>query len=228
MQPPVSPSVPNAFDRLLGYDLAIGARAGARLVAGADEVGRACLAGPLVAAACLFDWNALTPVDLDRLERLNDSKKLKPARCRELRAVITELAVCVAVCVVTAAEIDRDRLDVSNLRALRQTVSELKPAPGLCFTDGFAVPDCRYETTALVRGDETSAAVAAASVVAKATRDELMEAVIAAYPHYGFDGNQGYITKEHNDAIRRFGVTPQHRLTYDCAIYREVGRRSAA
>lgn len=86
MQPPVSPSVPNAFDRLLGYDLAIGARAGARLVAGADEVGRACLAGPLVAAACLFDWNALTPVDLDRLERLNDSKKLKPARCRELRA----------------------------------------------------------------------------------------------------------------------------------------------
>ena len=136
--------------------------------------------------------------------------------------------MCVAVCVVTAAEIDRDRLDVSNLRALRQTVSELKPAPGLCFTDGFAVPDCRYETTALVRGDETSAAVAAASVVAKATRDELMEAVIAAYPHYGFDRNQGYIANEHNDAIRRFGVTPQHRLTYDCAIYREVGRRSAA
>ena len=91
----------SAFDRLLAYDLVIGARTGARLVAGADEVGLACLAGPLVAAACLFDWKALTSADLDRLAGLNDSEKLKPARCRELRTVITELAVWVEVCVAT-------------------------------------------------------------------------------------------------------------------------------
>jgi ribonuclease HII len=229
MQPSRPPSVLTAFDRLLAYDLEIGARTGAHLVAGADEVGCACLAGPLVAAACLFDWNALTPAELDRLARLNDSKKLKPARCSELRTVITELAVCVAVCVVTPAEIDRDRLHVSNLRALRETVSQLEPAPDVCFTDGgFAVPDCRYDTTALVRGDETSAAVAAASVVAKATRDELMDAVITEYPEYGFERHQGYITEEHNDAIRRNGVTRHHRLSYKCAIYRELSLRPAA
>jgi ribonuclease HII len=213
----------NTFDRLLAYDLEMSVR----LVAGADEVGRACLAGPLVAAACLFDWKALTPADLDRLARLNDSKKLKSARCRELRPVITELAVCVAVYVVTPDEIDRDGLDVSNLRALRETVSRLEPAPGVCFTDGFPVPNSRCETTKLVRGDETSAAVAAASVVAKAIRDDLMEAVAAQHPDYGFDRHQGYITEAHNDAIRRLGVTSHHRRSYDCAIYRELGLRPA-
>jgi ribonuclease HII len=208
---------------MLAFDLVIGARTGACLVAGADEVGRACLAGPLVAAACLFDWNALTPAELVRLERLRDSKDLKPARCRELRTAITELAVCVEVCVVNPAEIDRDGLHDSNLRALRETVSRLKPTPRVCFTDGFAVPDTRYSTIELVRGDETSAAVAAASVVAKAKRDELMEKVIADHPDYGFERHQGYITEEHNDAIRRLGViTGLHRMSYDCAIYREL------
>ena len=94
----------------------------------------------------------------------------------------------------------------------------------MCFTDGAAaVPDSRYDTTALVRGDETSAAVAAASVIAKATRDDLMVEVIAEYPKYGFERHQGYITKEHNDAIRQFGATRHHRLSYKCAIYRELG-----
>jgi ribonuclease HII len=215
----------SAFDRLLAYDLVIGARTGARLVAGADEVGLACLAGRLVAAACLSDWKALTSADLDRLAGLNDSKKLKPARCRELRTVITELAVWAEVCVATPAEIDRDGLHDSNLRALRETVSHLRPAPEVCFTDGAAaVPDSGYDTTALVRGDETSAAVAAASVVAKATRDDLMDEVIAEYPKYGFERHQGYITKEHNDAIRRHGViTGLHRMSYKCGIYRELG-----
>ena len=91
-QPWHLPSVLSAFDRLPAYDLVIGARTGARLVAGADEVGIACLAAPLVAAACLFDWKALTSADLDGLAGLNDPKKLKPARCRELRTVITALA----------------------------------------------------------------------------------------------------------------------------------------
>lgn len=211
------------FPNLLAYDLATGAR----LVAGADEVGRACLAGPLVAAACLFDWEALTPAELDRLARLRDSKQLTLARRRELRTVITELAVDVAVCVVTPARIDRDGLGVSTLRALRETVSQLDPAPGVCFTDWYAVPASRYETTKLERGDKTSAAVAAASVVAKATRDDLMDAVAAEHPGYGFERHQGYITDEHNDAIRRLGVNRQHRRSYNAAIYRELGLRPA-
>jgi ribonuclease HII len=126
--------------------------------------------------------------------------------------------------VVWPAEIDRDGLHVSNLRALRETVSQLEPAPDVCFIDGSAtVPGSRYATTELVRGDETSAAVAAASVVAKATRDDLMKPIAAAYPAYGFERNQGYITEEHNDAIRGFGITRHHRLSYKCAIYRELG-----
>jgi ribonuclease HII len=203
----MQPRRPNAFDRLLAYDLAVGAR----LVAGADEVGVACLAGPLAAAACLFDWSALTPAGLDQLARLNDSKKLKPARCSELRAVITELAVCVKVCEVKPDEIDRDGLGVSNLRALRETVSRLEPAPEVCFTDGrSAVPNCRHATTELVRGDATSAAVAAASVVAKARRDELMDEVIAEYPDYGFERHQGYNTEAHRrDPPSRRHPTPQ-------------------
>jgi ribonuclease HII len=137
--------------------------------------------------------------------------------------VITELAVCVEVCAVEPDEIDRDGLGVSNLRALRETVSRLEPAPEVCFTDGrSAVSDCRHATTELVRGDETSAAVAAASVVAKATRDELMDEVIAEYPDYGFERHQGYNTEAHRDAIRLHGVTRHHR-SYNCAIYHEIG-----
>jgi ribonuclease HII len=209
------------FPGLLEYDLATGVR----LVAGADEVGRACLAGPLVAAACLFEWDALTAARRDRLVRLDDSKELNSACCRELRTVIEELAVCVAVCVVTPAEIDRDGLHVSNLRALQEVVSQLRPAPGVCFSDGYAVPAPWGETTMLVGGDRTSAAVAAASVVAKARRDELMAEVASEYPQYGFGQHQGYITPQHNDAIRLHGPTRHHRRSYNAAIYRELGLR---
>lgn len=98
----------------------------------------------------------------------------------------------------------------------------------MCFIDGYAVPACRYETTKLERGDETSAAVAAASIVAKATRDDLMDAVAAEHPDYGFNRHQGYITPKHNDAIRRLGITRHHRRSYNAAIYRELGLRHAA
>jgi ribonuclease HII len=213
------------FPSLLAHDLATGLR----LVAGADEVGRACLAGPLVAAACLFEWEALDPADRDRLAGLRDSKTLSPARCRELRPVIEDLAVDVAVCVVTSVEVDRDGLEVSNLRALRDVVSKLTPQPQACFTDGFAVPASCGETTKLVRGDDTSAAVAAASVIAKAVRDELMAEIAVRYPGYGFERNQGYNTPEHAEALRRLKViTPEHRRSFDAKIYRELGLHPAA
>ena len=154
------PAMGNRFPDLREFDLATGVR----LVAGADEAGRACLAGPLVAAACLFEREALSDTDLDRLVHLRDSKKVSPSRRRVLRTAICELAVSVAVSVVSPAEKDRDGHDVSNVRALREAVSRLEPAPEVWFTDWYAVPDCRYSTTALERGDGTSAAVAAASI----------------------------------------------------------------
>ena len=183
----------NGFRSLLAFDLATGVR----LVAGADESGRACLAGPLVAAACLFDWKSLNDAELDRLAQLRDSKKVTPTRRRELRTVIRELAVNVAVSVISPAEIDRDGLDVSNRRALREAVSQLEPAPGVCFTDWYVVSECRYPTTRLEGGDNTSAAVAAASIIAKTTRDEKMAALAAEYPGYGFERHKGYINETH-------------------------------
>jgi ribonuclease HII len=209
----------NHFPSLLAFDLATGVR----LVAGADESGRACLAGPLVAAACLFDWKSLNDAQLYRLARLRDSKKVTPTRRRELRTVIRELAVSVAVSVISPAEIDRDGLDVSNLRALREAVSQLEPAPGVCFTDWYTVLECRYATTRLEGGDNTSAAVAAASIIAKTTRDEMMAALATEYHGYGFERHKGYINETHVDAIRRLGITPHHRKSFDAAIYREIG-----
>jgi len=212
----------NSFESLREFDLATGVR----LVAGADEAGRACLAGPLIAAACLFDWNSLTDAELDRLSWLRDSKKVSPPRRRQLQTVIRELAVCVAVCVVPPAEIDRDGLHVSNLHALREAVSQLEPAPDVCFIDAYAITECRHTATALPDGDNTSAAVAAASIIAKTTRDELMTEIAGDYPDYGFEGHKGYINDTHNDAIRRHGVTPHHRRSFDAAIYREIRLRT--
>ena len=211
----------NRFRSLLAFDLATGVR----LIAGADEAGRACLAGPLVAAACLFDWKSLNYSELDRLDRLRDSKRVTQARRLELRAVIRELAVNVTVSVISPDEIDRDGLDVSNRRALREAVSQLEPAPEVCFTDWYVVPECRYTTTALEGGDNTSAAVAAASIIAKTTRDGMMAAFADEYPGYGFERHKGYINETHVDAIRRLGITPQHRRSFDAAIYREIGLR---
>ena len=216
--------VPERADRfpdLLAFDLATGAR----LVAGADEAGRACLAGPLVAAACLFDWKSLTDAELERLTHLRDSKKVTPPRRRELRKAIHDLALVVTVSVISPGEIDRDGLDVSNRRALREAVSQLEPAPEVCFTDWYDVADCRYPTTALAGGDGTSAAVAAASIIAKTTRDELMTALATEYDGYGFEHHKGYINDTHVDAIRRLGITPHHRKSFDAAIYRELGLR---
>ena len=125
--------------------------------------------------------------------------------------MIRELAVCVAVCVVSPAEFDRDGLHLSNLRAQRDAVSTLEPAPDVCFIDAYAIPEGRYATNALKDGDNTSAAVTAASIIATTTRDDLMVELAEEYPGYGFEGHTGYINDVHNDAIRRHGVTPHHR-----------------
>jgi len=159
--------------RLLAHDRELGAR----LVAGADEAGRGSLAGPLVAAAVCFDMDRLRGSRCAPLGLLDDSKRHTEARREELFEAVVSCAAQVAVCVVPASEIDRRGLHRSNLHALGAALCALDPEPDVCLTDGFPVPGCARVHRAVVGGDGRSAAIAAASIVAKVTRDRFMRRI---------------------------------------------------
>jgi len=207
------------------FDLEV---AGRRSVAGADEAGRGCLAGPLVAAAVCFDYAALTDGDLAALELLDDSKKLTAPRREALCTQVLQRARQVVVVWCTAGTIDRDGLHRCNLGALTRAVEGLVPAPDLALVDGFALPGCTRPHRALVGGDGRSAAIAAASVVAKVTRDRLMRRLHERYPRYGFDRHMGYATRAHQQAIAEHGVCELHRLSFASAAFRQLGLGLAA
>jgi ribonuclease HII len=155
---------------------------------------------------------------------LDDSKQVTKARRRALRPVILGLAVNVSEVVISVAEIDGGGVDEANYRALREAVSGLEPAPEKCFIDWYDVPGCRYPTTRLVGGDSKSAAVAAASIIAKTTRDELMVRAAAECPGWGFESHKGYSSPKHREALRYHRrLTRHHRRSIDPPIYRELG-----
>jgi ribonuclease HII len=193
-------------DELFDYD-----RDHGRLVAGCDEAGRACFAGPLVAAAVLFDYEGL---DQDLLVGLNDSKKLTPA-CRDaLYGPVLRCAARVAVVLRTSRSIDAHGLDPMNLEALHRSLFLVAEPACVLIADGdrFTLPPVgAVEPLALVRGDSTSASVAAASIVAKVTRDRLMSRAAERWPGYGFERHKGYGTPQHREAIARLGPCPLHR-----------------
>jgi ribonuclease HII len=193
-------------DELFDYD-----RDHGRLVAGCDEVGLACFAGPLVAAAVLFDYDGL---DQDLLVGLNDSKKLTPARRDALYGPVLRCAARVAVVLRTSRSIDVHGLHRMNLEALHRSLV-LVAQPGCVLIadgQGFTLPPVgAVEALTLVRGDSTSAAVAAASIVAKVTRDRLMSRAAQRWPGYGFERHYGYGTRQHREAIARLGPCPLHR-----------------
>jgi ribonuclease HII len=195
---------------------------GARFVAGADEAGRGCLAGPLVAAAVLFDHERLRPADIRTLSSLNDSKRQTPAARAELYPMILRLATKVAVVSRSAPGIDRRGLHVTNLAALRDALAAVAVDGCICLSDGFAVADTGHQQHAVVRGDSTSAAIAAASVIAKETRDRYMRRVDARLPGWEFAQHVGYATPEHRDAIERLGVTPLHRMSFQSTAYQQL------
>ena len=198
--------------RLLAHDRALGVRH----VAGADEAGRGCLAGPLVAAAVCFD----TERDMDdALEGLDDSKRINAERREQVASAIVGCACSIAVMVVPAGEIDRFGLHRSNLRALADALAALGDLPDARLSDGFALGEAAPAHRAIAGGDRTSAAIAAASVIAKVTRDRFMLRVAGAYPDYGFERHVGYITPEHSAAVRAHGTTPLHRLSFAAAAY---------
>lgn len=202
------------------FDLDLAGRAA---VAGADEAGRGCLAGPLVAAAVCFDYAALDDADLAALDRLDDSKKVPKARRAALYDEILRRARQVVIVCCSAGTIDRDGLHRCNLGALARTVEGIVPQPGVTLVDGFALPGCRCAHRAIVGGDGRSAAIAAASVVAKVTRDRLMRRLHSSHPQYGFDRHVGYATAAHHDAIAAHGVCELHRLSFASVAYRQLG-----
>lgn len=195
---------------------------GARFVAGADEAGRGCLAGPLVAAAVLFDHERLRPTDIRALSALNDSKRHTPAARAALYPIILRLATQVSVVSRSAPGIDRRGLHVTNLSALHDALAAVAVSGCICLSDGFAVPATGFEQRAVIKGDATSAAIAAASVIAKETRDRYMRRVDARLPGWEFAQHVGYGTPEHREAIERLGVTPLHRMSFRSAAYQQL------
>ncbi len=197
--------------------------AGHATVAGADEAGRGCLAGPLVAAAVSFDYAAMDDADFAALDALNDSKKLAKARRAALYDEILRRARQVVIVCRSAGTIDREGLHRCNLDALARAVEGIAPAPRVTLIDGFRLPGCRRPHRAVVGGDGRSAAIAAASVVAKVTRDRLMLRLHLSHPQYGFDRHVGYATAAHRGAIAEHGVCALHRLSFASVAYRQLG-----
>ena len=188
-------------------------------MAGADEAGRGPLAGPLVVAGVLLDLEELRGSRARALARLNDSKQVERGDRESLFCAIVACAARVSVQVFPPAVIDRDGLHVSNLRGLRQALHACQPAD-VCLVDGFKLGPAAPPHRAVVDGDTKSAAVAAASIVAKVTRDRYMHIVDALYPGYGFVSHVGYITPSHSAAVRRIGPCEIHRRSFQALCYR--------
>jgi ribonuclease HII len=205
--------------RLLRFDRNLGAR----FVAGADEAGRGSLAGPLVVAGVLLDYGSLKEHKVRPLAYLNDSKQCSEERREELFHAVLACAERVAVRVIPPGDIDRNGLHKSNLAGLRAMLEALSPADA-CLVDGFKLGPAAPKHTAVVDGDEKSAAIAAASIVAKVTRDRLMHRLDALYPAYGFARHVGYITPGHSAVVRERGPTAVHRLSFQALCY---GRTAA-
>ena len=194
-------------------------------MAGADEAGRGCLAGPLVAAGVLFDYEALTTRELRALSALNDSKQHTAEAREELYPLVLRSALRVHVVSRCARGIDTRGLHKTNLAALGDAiVGVTKGVHGevMCLTDGFSVPSLERPHRAIVNGDATSAAIAAASIVAKVTRDRYMRHADVLHPGWHFAEHVGYSTPEHREAILRQGVSPLHRLSFQSLAYQQL------
>jgi ribonuclease HII len=193
-----------------------------RFVAGADEAGRGCLAGPLVAAAVLIDYESLSRSDRRALAGLHDSKQMNAERREELYPAVMRAAVRASVVVRCARGIDDRGLHVTNIEALASALERLSPGEATCLVDGFSLRDCAVPHRAVVEGDGTSAAVAAASILAKVTRDRYMHGAARRHPGWGFDEHVGYSTPEHRAAIARIGLSPLHRRSFQSVAYAQL------
>ncbi|MGN6663980.1 MAG: ribonuclease HII [Solirubrobacterales bacterium] len=206
--------------RLFAFDRGLGSR----YVAGTDEAGRGCLAGPLVAAAVLIDYERLSHSDRRALSGLHDSKQMTEERRLEMYPCVLRAAERVSVVVRCAAGIDRRGLHVTNIEALSLALERLALPEGeaIALVDGFRLPRCAVPHRPVIQGDGTSAAIAAASVVAKVTRDRYMREVAGQHPGWGFEEHVGYSTPEHRQAIEELGISPLHRKSFQSVAYSQL------
>jgi len=201
--------------RLLGFDRKLDVR----FVAGADEAGRGSLAGPLVVAGVLFDYGTLHGSRVRRLATLNDSKQVSVSEREALFEAVGACASAISVRVMPVRTIDLNGLHRSNLAGLRAVLADLHPPAEACLVDGFRLGPTAPPHRAVIDGDARSAAIAAASIVAKVVRDRVMRRLDALYPNYGFVSHVGYITPAHNRAVRSFGPSELHRRSFQAACY---------
>jgi ribonuclease HII len=182
-------------------------RMGFVYVAGVDEVGRGCLAGPVVAAAVVLNPDRYVP-------RISDSKTVTALERNRLYDRITRTAVTWGVASASCGEIDTINIHQASLRAMQRAVQLLAPSPDFVLVDAFRIPDLLMAQRAVIHGDSRCTAIAAASIVAKVTRDRMMLELHAEDPRYGFDRHKGYATREHLQAVAQFGYSPVHRQSF--------------
>jgi ribonuclease HII len=199
-------------------------RRGFQLVAGADEAGRGACAGPLVVAAAI-----LPATRRGEVPGLADSKELTPAARERVYAEVVARATAYSVVAIPPDEVDERGLHVSNLAGMRRALAALTPTPDYVLTDGFSVDGLGVPGVAMWKGDQVAACVAAASVLAKVTRDRIMVELDQRYPMYGFADHKGYCTGEHSTALDRYGPCAVHRFSYaNVAAAQRGGTRESA
>lgn len=181
---------------------------GYNVIAGVDEAGRGPLAGPVIAAACILPRGFL-------LKHLNDSKKLTPTK-RDLlyQVLISSPDIYYGIGIVEAQMIDRINVLQATFLAMQQALAELSIQPEIALVDGHLLPKLNMKTIGIVKGDSLSLSIAAASVIAKKTRDDLMKKYHLKWPEYGFNAHKGYGTKKHLEALCQLGPSPIHRLSF--------------
>ncbi len=176
-------------------------------IAGVDEVGRGPLAGPVVTAAVIL------PKDI-KILYVNDSKKLSKEKREELFQEIMDKAISTSIGIVSSEQIDSINILNATYRAMKEAVESLKVKPQVVLVDAVTIPDITVLQRGIIKGDEKSISIAAASIIAKVTRDQIMEGYDSIYPEYNFSKNKGYGTLEHINAIKRYGPSPIHRATF--------------
>lgn len=182
-----------------------------RYIAGVDEVGRGPLAGPIVACSVILDLNVL---DEDLILYINDSKKIKESRRQELAEIIKEKALSYHISVSSNEEIDEKGIAYSNNKVFLESCNSLNTKPDLVLSDGYLVKNIDIENKAVIKGDTKSASIAAASIVAKVYRDNLMKEYAKKYPYYDFENNVGYGTSKHIEGLKTYGKCDIHRISF--------------
>lgn len=182
-------------------------RDGFNLIAGVDEVGRGALAGPVVAAAVILDLNNIP-------KGLNDSKRLSQKQREKLTVEIKASALAVSIAEVSPEEIDKINIHQASLKAMTKAITNLKLSPNYLLIDGFALSKLKIKQQAIIKGDSLSVSIAAASIVAKVTRDKLMYDYALYWPNYGFEKHVGYATVLHLNNLRKYGPCDIHRRSF--------------